>query len=73
MPNIKPAHSDDDGLTKEYVKNKKSMWTDSYLKDCVGIQSRANAFKVNKTEIGAWRSLCRDITADKYIQGLTLF
>lgn len=58
MSNTKPDHNRDDGLTKEYTKNKKNMWTDSDLEDCVGIQSSVWCFqtssksKVKKTEIG---------------------
>lgn len=45
MSNMKPDHSDDDGLTKEYSKYKENMWTDSYLKDFAGIQSSVDASK----------------------------
>lgn len=47
MSNMKPDHSDDDGLPKEYTKNKKNMWTDSYLKDCIGTQSSVDDFKLH--------------------------
>lgn len=58
MSNMKSDHNDDDGLTKEYAKNKENMWTDSCLKYCVGFHVGAWWFqtssknKVNKTENG---------------------
>lgn len=58
MSNMKSNHNDDDELTKGYTKNKENMWTDSYLKYCVGFHLGAWWFqtssknKVNKPENG---------------------
>lgn len=78
MSNMKPDHNDDDGLIKEYTKNKENIWTDSYLKDCLGFQlgvwwfQTASKSKVNWKWNETWRSLCRHMKTDKHIQGLTL-
>lgn len=76
MSNMKPDHNDDDGLTKEYTKNKNVNWLLSERLCWHSVKwwcfQTSSKNKVNKTEIGAWRGLYRDMTTDKYVQGLTL-